>query len=224
MANRELIREGMTVYSSDGEKLGKVVALGTTEFQVEKGFFFPKDTVLTYTEIQDVRGSDVIVSHGKSLLEERHGSTRTGDTFGATDTTANRESDLRIPLSEERLDVVKREQSAGELKIHKHIETETKTIDVPVRRERVSVERVSASADTPSATGAFREESISVPLVEEEIEVTKRPVVREEIRVNKESFQEERRVADTVRREEAEIEGEDGTGIGVRDPGGPTRY
>lgn len=222
MANRELIREGMTVYSSDGEKLGKVVALGTTEFQVEKGFFFPKDTVLTYSEIQDVRGSDVIVAHGKSLLEERHGSTRA--TTGLSDTTTSRDGDVRVQLAEEQLDVVKRERSAGDVKIHKHVETETKTIDVPVRKESVSVERVAAGPNTQPDGSSFKDQTVSIPVVEEEIEVTKRPVVREEIRVNKEAWQEERRVADTVRREEADIEGEDSAKIGVRDPNDPSRY
>lgn len=198
--NRDQLREGMTVYSSDGEKLGKIVELGATQFQVEKGFFFPKDTILSYDEISDLRGSDVIVSHGKDVLTSRYGG------YGAASAGERRsDEDVRVSLAEEELDVIKREKSAGEVRVGKHVESETKTIDVPVRKEHVTVERTAATSSTP-AEGAFKDETISVPIVEEEIEVRKRPVVKEEIRVRKQVTEQERRVADTVRREEADIE------------------
>ena len=59
LTDRSLIREGMTVFSSDGEKLGKVLSCEASTFTIEKGFFFPKDYVARYDDIADVTGDDI---------------------------------------------------------------------------------------------------------------------------------------------------------------------
>ena len=51
-----------------------------------------------------------------------------------------RETDTRVPLIEERLNVSKQE-SAQEATITKKPVTETKTVDVPVMHEEVTIER-----------------------------------------------------------------------------------
>ena len=51
-----------------------------------------------------------------------------------------RETDTRVPLIEERLNVSKQE-SAQEATITKEPVTETKTVDVPVMHEEVTIER-----------------------------------------------------------------------------------
>ena len=63
----ELI-EGMVVRSRDGERLGKVVLCNETDFQIEKGFFFPKDFIVKYDDILAVREGEVLVSLKKSEL------------------------------------------------------------------------------------------------------------------------------------------------------------
>src|SRR3712207_9354368 len=67
--------------------------------------------------------------------------------------------------------------------------------------ERVTVERVPVANMKP-ATDAFREETISVPVHAEDVEVQKRAVVREEVRVRKSAYEQERRVAADIRSEE----------------------
>lgn len=49
------LREGMAVYSSDGEKLGKIVALGEDTFLIEKGLFFKEDHVARFDQIAGTR-------------------------------------------------------------------------------------------------------------------------------------------------------------------------
>jgi hypothetical protein len=66
--DRTSIREGMMVRSADGEKLGRVLAVGTTELQVEKGLFFPKDYVARFEDVSDVQGDEVILRHGRDAL------------------------------------------------------------------------------------------------------------------------------------------------------------
>lgn len=195
---RDRIREGMTAYSSDGEKLGKVIAIGDTEIYVEKGFFFPKDTVFLLSEVQSVEGDRLIISSGREALTSRG--------YEGTDRTERTAGEVRVPLAEEELDVVKRERAAGDVKVHKTVHTETRTVDVPIRTEHVDVERVPASrASSGPADTAFQDETITVPVMEEEVEVRKIPKVREEVRINKSEDRSERRVAETVRKEEAEI-------------------
>ncbi len=63
------IREGMTVRSSDGRKLGKVIRCGADEFIIEKGFFFPKDYVARYDQAS-VSGDEVTLSLPASSLRE----------------------------------------------------------------------------------------------------------------------------------------------------------
>jgi len=68
MYQRRDIKEGMTVRSIDGHKLGKVYAVGDTEFHIEKGLFFPKDYAVRYAEISDIRDGDILLAHGRDSL------------------------------------------------------------------------------------------------------------------------------------------------------------
>ncbi|WNG61406.1 hypothetical protein F0U59_46880 [Archangium gephyra] len=68
MYQRGDIKEGMTVRSIDGHKLGKVYAVGDMEFHIEKGLFFPKDYSVRYSEISDLRNGELILAHGKDSL------------------------------------------------------------------------------------------------------------------------------------------------------------
>lgn len=56
---RQDIREGMKVRSSDGANLGKVVACGDETFIIEKGFFFPQDYSVRYGQVAEVRSGEI---------------------------------------------------------------------------------------------------------------------------------------------------------------------
>ena len=62
------VAEGMIVRSSDGEKLGKVVACEARSFQLEKGFFFPREFTVKYEEITEMRGGEIILARGRWAL------------------------------------------------------------------------------------------------------------------------------------------------------------
>lgn len=119
-----------------------------------------------------------------------------------------------IPLREEELRAERRGmQEVGRVRIHKTVSTQEQRFTVPVRREEVRVERVSASdaslaASSANVAGEFREETVEIPIREEQVEVTKRPVVREAIKVEKRTEEVGREVSGTVRREEARIDKE----------------
>jgi uncharacterized protein (TIGR02271 family) len=232
--DRSNIREGMTVFSSDGEKLGKVQACGGSTFTIEKGFFFPKDYTARYDEVADVNVDAIRLATTKDAFVELRESGRYGydATTGRTDSSydAARETrdDIRMPVSEEELDVVKRDREAGEVRLRKDVVTETKHIEVPVTREEVHVERVPVTERREAAGDkAFQRDTASMPIHEEEVEIRKRPVVKEEVRLRKERVTEQRAAEADVRKERVEVEGEEGarrldddwsTGAARRDP------
>lgn len=218
---RAEIREGMSVYSADGERLGKIVSCEPTSFTIEKGFFFKKDYIAQYEDIGRIEGDDAWLLVAKDQLPVLGDEDRTraaevgaGAAMGGAPVAQTRErvaaesSERRIPLAEEELVAEKTVQKAGEVRVHKDVVTEEKEISVPVVREDVHVERVAAEGAPAGSEAAFKEEEIVVPVYEEEVEVRKRPVVREEVRVGKTSHVEEMAASDTVRREEVEVEDE----------------
>jgi uncharacterized protein (TIGR02271 family) len=114
------------------------------------------------------------------------------------------EDELRVQRSEEELLAGTRERVAGSVKVRKRVRTDRERLEVPTRREEVSVERVPVSGEASEAQiGA---DEVSVPVVEDEVVVQKKPVVKEEIRVRKDVVHERQIVEEDVRREEVDIE------------------
>ncbi|MDQ3377257.1 MAG: DUF2382 domain-containing protein, partial [Actinomycetota bacterium] len=114
------------------------------------------------------------------------------------------EDELRVRRSEEELRVGTREREAGSVNVRKSVRTDRERIEVPTRREEVSVERVPVEGETTEAR--IGEDEVSVPVVEEEAVVEKRPVVKEEIRIRKDVVEETETVEEDVRREEIEVD------------------
>src|SRR5215212_6429375 len=111
----------------------------------------------------------------------------------------------RIELREEELRAEKERVQAGEVRVRKEVVSEERTIEVPVTREEVVIERRPAAGRT--AEGRIDEdEEIRIPLMEEEVRVDKTPEVREEVTLKKRQVHDTERVSDTVRREEARVE------------------
>jgi uncharacterized protein (TIGR02271 family) len=114
----------------------------------------------------------------------------------------------RLELREEQLNVDKDVVRAGEVRVRKEVVTEDRTIDVPVTREEVVVERRPVEG-RPAGRDINAGEEIRIPVSEEQVRVEKTPVVREEVTVNKRRLTDRERVRETVRREEARVEGTD---------------
>ncbi len=115
----------------------------------------------------------------------------------------------RIVLSEEELTVGKREVSAGEVTVHKHMEEQVVRQSVPLMREHAEVER----RPVPPGVGLeprTEDGVLYVPIVEEELVITKRLVAREELVIRKTRVTEEQVIEETLRRERVEVTGPDG--------------
>jgi len=144
--------------------------------------------------------TEILARHGGYGAAQRvAGSTAAGT---PETTTEDKES---LKLREEELRVHKQTVETGEVRLHKEVVTEQKSIDVPVSHEEVYIERRPGSGQ-PSDIPIGEGESYRIPVREEQITVSKQPVEREEIVFGKRPVEETKRVTDTVKREEARAE------------------
>lgn len=117
---------------------------------------------------------------------------------------------VRVPVSEERVHVGKREVETGGVTIRKEVHTETVQTPVELRREEIVVERTGprGSEGQPAPEGAFQEGTVHIPLKHEEPVVSKEARVVGEVEVRKQEGTETREVSETVRKEDVKVEGE----------------
>jgi uncharacterized protein (TIGR02271 family) len=126
------------------------------------------------------------------------------DTSGPT-------TDQAMTRSEEELQVGTQTRERGRARLRKHVTTETQTVTVPVQREEVRVERepiTDANRDAATSGPAISEEEHEVTLREEEVVVEKRAVPKERVRLDTETVTDERHVAEEIRKEQVEVEGD----------------
>ncbi|HLZ22813.1 MAG TPA: YsnF/AvaK domain-containing protein [Ktedonobacterales bacterium] len=144
---------------------------------------------------------------------EKAGTTPNVDQRGAH-TTPARDGDTTVPVHEEELIARKTPRNeAGRVPAHTDIVEETQSINVPVTREEVTVERVPArGAGQPVGPDAFQEQDIEVPVMGEEVMTEKRARVGDEIHIHKQQVTEQQRFSGTARNERAHIEGQDQRG------------
>jgi uncharacterized protein (TIGR02271 family) len=122
-----------------------------------------------------------------------------------TDKTPEREDELRVQRTEEELSAGTREREAGEVRVRKEVRTDSETVEVPIRREEVHVDRVPLEGEV-ATEAQIGDEEVSVPVTEEEVVVEKRPVVKEEVRIRKDVVEDTEVVEEDVRREEIDID------------------
>jgi uncharacterized protein (TIGR02271 family) len=216
------VREGMMVISADGERVGKVIRTDPTSFVVEKGLFFKKDYLCRYDEVRSAYGDELILDRTMSdlreLPREYWEEARAPEPIAPAARGAGMAQETKVPLAEERLTAEKTVRPAGEVEIRKEVKTETKHVEVPVKKEEVRVSRTPVERPAEPGEAAFRETEVSIPVTEEEVEISKRPVVKEEVRATKTTHEETRAAEAQTRREEAKVEEKPGYGA----PGKPS--
>ena len=195
------IRKGMSVRSTSGLSLGKIIDMGGDHFIVEKGTFFPKNHELRADCIAEIRGDEIIYRLAQDVSE----TTRTN---GWRKTELPEGEELRMSLMEEQILVEKESKETGAVRVHKNVVVEERQITVPIRSEEVIVEHLPTARAGTAAAHAFEDERYSIPVHEEEFTVQKRPVVKEEVRVRRVTHEEQRAATASLRHEELEVEDE----------------
>lgn len=147
----------------------------------------------------------------RRILEQAGGDLRESgfETSRGQATSGDVDIDRRIRLRGEILHTYKERVQRGEVRLRKDVITETKSVDVPVSREELVIERTPASGQRASGEiGGSETEEIRVPLSEERVRTEKQPVVNEEVRVGKRAVQRTENVSDKVRHEELRVDKE----------------
>ncbi len=108
-----------------------------------------------------------------------------------------------IERSEERLTVDKDTQQVGSVRVGKRVVEETQSVDVPVTREELVIER--RPVDRPAGE-TLTEDSVEIPVYGEQVRTGKDVRVVEELEVGKTAKTDTQRVTDTVRREEFDVD------------------
>lgn len=107
---------------------------------------------------------------------------------------------------EEELRVDKRAVAVGAVRATKTVETETVTKTVPRQVEDAEFERVAPHDGDSGEVETLPDGSVSIPLFEEELVVSKRLVVRERVILRKQTTTQTERVEAELRKERIEID------------------
>ena len=114
------------------------------------------------------------------------------------------EDELRVQRSEEELRAGTREREAGALNVRKRVVTDRQSVEVPTRREEVTVDRVPVEGEASEAQ--IGDDEVRVPVTEDEVVVEKRPVAKEEVRIRKDVVEDTEVVEEDVRKEEVDVD------------------
>src|SRR3712207_4220492 len=191
---------GYAVYDRNDEKIGKVDDLFVDEqdnpeyIGVKMGFLGTHSTLIPMeiatvdeaTSRIEVATDKETAKNGPAFDDDReitpdfatevysyYGLQSTESTQTTGETTD--EDELRVQRSEEELRAGTREREAGEVGVQKTVRTERERLEVPTRREEVTVDRVPVEGEASEAQ--IGDDEVRVPVTEEEVVVEKRPEI-----------------------------------------------
>jgi uncharacterized protein (TIGR02271 family) len=118
--------------------------------------------------------------------------------------TSGRDRD--VTRHEEELEVGRRLAPLGNVHVEKRVDAERVARAIPRDVEHATVERLAAGEGDSGEIETLPDGSVSIPVLEEQIVVTKRTVVRERIVVRKEVTTQTERVEAELRREHVEVD------------------
>lgn len=167
-----------------GGLIGALVGLGIPEDEAE------------YYESEFNNGRTIVtVKCGKAKCSQAHGILDDSNAFDfnrresdhATDASAKQRlnADGKMVARKEVLDVDKHTQRAGSATVSKEVTTDTKHIEVPVKREELVVERTNLDGQTAAPITGDGTEEERILLKEEQVDVNKKTVAKEAVAVGK---------------------------------------
>ncbi|HKO41423.1 MAG TPA: YsnF/AvaK domain-containing protein [Nitrososphaeraceae archaeon] len=190
---------------NNDEDFGKVHDIEGNYILVQKGlinkekFYIPKDQAESYDgDVLRFRISE------QELSQFQHEPPSIWDSNNSQETTTfekDTNEEEHIPLTEERLDISKESQE-DQATVTKKPVTESKTVEVPLTREEVSIERRPASGQTEAQSPIQSEQDIKIPLKREEAKVSKKPYLKEEAVIKKKRVTNKKDISEDVTSEE----------------------
>jgi uncharacterized protein (TIGR02271 family) len=197
----------MEVRDTNGDKIGMCGETLGNYFNVDAGFLGTTEYYIPFSAITEVTDDSIYLNVTKDRVKAMGWNERPSESSMSAAHVTDMADGRTMQLREEELQARKTSVEAGQVHLGKDIVEEERTLEVPVSREEVFVERHPVDrqpSDRPISESDS--ETIRVPVTEEHVEVEKQPVVYEEVGVGKRVTQETRQVSDTVRREELRVD------------------
>jgi len=186
--------------AASGGLVGALAGLGVSESEA------------TYYEGEVKAGRTLVTVKADGRFEEawailhRFGAYNQENVAATRTATATTTGERTMKLHEEELHARKQPVETGEVRVRKEVITEHQTLDVPVQREEVVVERHAVGGKAAPGATIRAGEEVRIPVHEEQVRVEKTPVVKEEVTVGKRTVKETEHVGGTVRKEELRVE------------------
>ena len=193
--------------SLDDANLGKVREINETSFIIEKGtknrekFYIPRSIPHAYN------GSVILLDITEDEAKKKFMTDTSMPTPSTEESKAlprEENGETIIPLTEERLEVSKKE-TMEEATLIKESVKETKTVEVQLTHEELIIEKRKPSSSSSGDTTTEGEQKqiqskteITIPLKKEEVVVTKKPYVKEEIVIKKKQVTETKTVSEDL--------------------------
>jgi len=111
-----------------------------------------------------------------------------------------------VQAKEEVLHPRKESVKTGEVNVRKEVHTEQKTMQVPVTKEEVVIERRPVTSQQACSSEMKPGEEIRIPVREEQVHLEKDAIVKEEVAVGKRKVRDTEQVSGSVRKEEIKVE------------------
>lgn len=225
-ADQEIL-EGTSVYDVNGDKVGEVSDRGLQRnaLIIHKGLIFTKELYVPLSAIRRQDADGVYLNVAKGDINSQNWDLPPTETTGAAATgaattakTGNTVNEVNIPLREEGLVAETQRQQIGDVHLHRDVTEKRQTIQAPVTHEEVTIER-RPGGDNVTGDDAFTDRDIDIPVMGEQLNVTKEAHVAEEVHLRKDRVTEQQRASDTVRRERLTIDGEPDGFINEADSG-----
>src|SRR6476469_1667917 len=192
----------------NNEDLGGYVLVQRGIINKEK-FYIPLDQAKSYD------GSVLIFGISEDDIKSKYmsdmpppQSSFTKEASSRVQRSEGQEEETKVPLTDEKLNVSKQTQQS-QATITKEPVKETKTVEVPLTHEEVTIETRPPSGHTQAKEPVSSKEDITIPVKKEEIsDVTKTPYVKEEVVVKKKPVTETKEVTEETTSEKVNTFGE----------------
>ena len=205
------------VIGTDGLDLGEVHEVGDTYIVTQKGLLNKKRYHLPISSAESFDGDTLKLRVSESELkgfEETGGQKFEGySSFKSSDMSKDLET--KIPVMAENLEVTKN-MAEDKVNIIKEPIMETKTVEIELTREMITIERRPVDNNSYSHDSSMQDSEqssssiegpvesrteISIPLKREEPVITKKPYVKEEVIVKKKPITETKTITENITHE-----------------------
>ena len=198
-----------------GLDLGEVHEVGDTYFTTQKGLINKKRYHIPKSKAESFDGDTITVRVDESELsgfeEEANDRQKFEGYSSFKSSDMSKELETKIPVMAENLEITK-SIAEDKVDIIKEPVIETKTVEIELMRETITIER--RPVDSSSSSSSLEQSSsttienpvesrteISIPLKREEPVITKKPYVKEEIIVKKKPITETKEITEEITHE-----------------------